>query len=332
MARHTRRLRLAFTLIELLVVIAIIAILIGLLLPAVQKVREAAARTKCQNNLKQIALALHNYHSANESFPRHSGPAESTVLVQLLQYVEQAAKYDQWDFTASNLHVANVKNDVARRRDVPLFLCPSDPSVAVFTDPYGRNNYVPSIGNTANPWVVGFRADASGANNGRLGVFTADRSTNLLGVSDGTSNTACFSEIRRGNAPSSGVAAVDLWDARKTAAWGSSTYTYDYARHADCDLAASTASSYRYTGLQYYRASIPFGAFYTHTLTPNSKLSDCSNASPNKGHLAARSAHTGGVNVAFADGSVRFVRDTIEADLWGRAGSRAGGEVLNGDI
>src|SRR6478672_1702803 len=142
-----------FTLIELLVVIAIIAILIGLLLPAVQKVREAAARAKCSNNLKQLVLAAHNYDNANGKLPRLRGKAVSSILPQILPYVEQASKYNQFDLTVANVH-SGTENQEARKYDVPIFICPSDQSDAVFATgiwappvgPLGRANYMANIG------------------------------------------------------------------------------------------------------------------------------------------------------------------------------------------
>jgi prepilin-type N-terminal cleavage/methylation domain-containing protein len=150
--------RRAFTLIELLVVIAIIAVLIGLLLPAVQKVREAAARAKCQNNLKQMGLAAHNYHDANGALPPLSVfPATTTLQVLILPYIEQGNTYGLVTFnpaTYKNLNGDTSASAVAaKQQDVPIYLCPSEVSAiynAASNYPYGRSNYFANTGAVAD--------------------------------------------------------------------------------------------------------------------------------------------------------------------------------------
>src|SRR5262245_46397429 len=215
--------RSGFTLIELLVVIAIIAILIGLLLPAVQKVREAAARMKCQNNLKQCGLAAHNYESAHGFLPPGAGPtpaaqpaANSRASLQavILAYVEQANKYNQFnlDYDVNNNGGTPHSNAAARQQDVPIYLCPSDPSNATITatgnladvppvpaGPAGRSNYFGNIG--AQAYVAGAQDGQYGGlfyYLPRAGAQPNPQGVRITEILDGTSNTAMFSEVRRG--------------------------------------------------------------------------------------------------------------------------------------
>jgi prepilin-type N-terminal cleavage/methylation domain-containing protein len=189
--------RRAFTLIELLVVIAIIAVLIGLLLPAVQKVREAAARTSCTNNLKQLGLAMHNYENVNGVFPqgRNQFPKLVSAPARLLAYVEQAQIQQQID--PDGTLAAGGPNDTAAKNRVTLFVCPSDPRGGqVPGSAYYGTNYVACNG-------TGVIQDAAGAvtyltiPNGN-GVF-AQTPTKIMDVTDGTSNTAAFSESLLGS-------------------------------------------------------------------------------------------------------------------------------------
>jgi prepilin-type N-terminal cleavage/methylation domain-containing protein/prepilin-type processing-associated H-X9-DG protein len=186
--------RAAFTLIELLVVIAIIAVLIGLLLPAVQKVREAAARMKCQSNLKQVALAAHGYHDAQQSLPGgvYLSPGRSTTLfVELLPYVEQNNIYQQWDF----VNDGNNNTPTRRLAELPLLFCPSHPTVASpnCVTTYAGNGGTGSAFGPGAPALTDGMFYATGP--GRAGAT-------LTSVMDGTSQTLLFGERR--------VASVDF--------------------------------------------------------------------------------------------------------------------------
>jgi prepilin-type N-terminal cleavage/methylation domain-containing protein/prepilin-type processing-associated H-X9-DG protein len=316
--------RLGFTLIELLVVIAIIAILIGLLVPAVQKVREAAARTQCMNNLKQIGLAMHNYENTFKRFPvgglssplKAGGVASNaSALIQLLPYVEQANIYNKADLNKSMQDAAN--DPSVTTQEVPIFICPSDPSGGKIVN-YGRSNYLASIGASAT--AANTDPATGGAFHRPLGTSTpgAARGWRIADIMDGTSNTAAFSEIKRG--PMSGTTPVDL-------------IVYDIATIVDsaptgCDV-THTATTFSYAGGEYFRAAVLWTGFYNHTVTPNNPTFNyCVDGSLLKGHMGARSYHSGGVNLLLCDGSVQFVGDSVNPTTWARLGSRGDGQVV----
>lgn len=328
-----RRVR-GFTLIELLVVIAIIALLIGLLMSAVQKVREASARVKCENNLKQLGLAAHNYHDACGRFPPGRVNSTSTAftgsgLVLLLPYLEQQARYDLFDQAQTLAHSAN---DGARSSgDVPGLLCPSDPSVGVMNGPLGpsgRTNYLSNLGAHASV-NDGTASQPKPAN--LLGMFAAGSQVKITDVSDGTSLTVMYAEVRRGTGTSTGTDPFDVTKA--SSSWSvASPYTTNLSKSTDgtsfscgTPTSSNTASD---TGLQFFNNGSPGTVYYTHTLPPNHPGRDCMTNPPLLAHIASRSAHPGGVNVVLTDGAVRFVSNNIAFDNWKAAGTRAGGETL----
>jgi prepilin-type N-terminal cleavage/methylation domain-containing protein/prepilin-type processing-associated H-X9-DG protein len=335
--------RRGFTLIELLVVIAIIAILIGLLLPAVQKVREAAARMSCQNNLKQIGLASHNYATTFGFLPPGAGPTPSnnpaansraSVQAVILGYLEQANIYNLFDFTQDVNSSATNAN--ARLQQVPVYLCPSDPSAATQGNA-GRSNYFGNMGAQA------YSAAAQTSPLGgcfyfipRKGAQYDPKGFKLLEITDGTSNTALFSEIRRGNNTAGTYQPQDVRLVPFAGSAGASSSPDDLVPPASCSQ--TSGSAVRYAGLQYYRDLLAT-SLYTHTRVPNDPGGDCLDTNLRlgdtgtlfAGHITARSYHTGGVNVCLADGSVRFVTNSISLAVWQAVGTRAGGEVANFD-
>ncbi|VTR94516.1 Prepilin-type N-terminal cleavage/methylation domain-containing protein OS=Singulisphaera acidiphila (strain ATCC BAA-1392 / DSM 18658 / VKM B-2454 / MOB10) GN=Sinac_4534 PE=4 SV=1: N_methyl_2: SBP_bac_10 [Gemmata massiliana] len=334
MLRGSARSR-AFTLIELLVVIAIIAILIGLLLPAVQKVREAAARMKCQNNLKQLGLAAHNYESSFGTLPPGAGPtptnnpaANSRASLQavILAYVEQANVYNLFDLTQDvNAHANNAN---ARVQQVPFYLCPSDPSQAT-NGGAGKSNYFGSIG--AQAYTAGSQSSPMGGlfyYIPKNGAQFNPQGFKITAITDGTSNTAMFAEIRRGN---NTAGTFDPQDVRLIT-FGNPAVD-DLVPPSNCGQ--NSGSFVRYAGLQYYR-NLMATSLYTHTQVPNAKAGDCLDLGLRSGdtgtlfagHITARSAHTGGVNACMGDGSVRFVRDSISIETWRAMGTRANGDLF----
>ncbi len=298
-----------FTLIELLVVIAIIAILVGLLLPAIQKVREAASRSRCQSNLKQLGLALHSYANANGSLPRAGNfdnvANELSWHVYILPYIEQDMLFNQFDFSAGSFVGAGGtgpnKNIYAINNRIALFLCPSSadehmmlgsvdnvdsPEEVNGVAPYTTHYYgiMGPIG--TNPTTgSAYQWNNVGTHGGFAleGVFQKDSDIKLTDITDGTSNTLAIGELSW----------VDPVNGTRYRSWV-----------RGCD-------------------SAPVCAGCKNVVNPINTPGDAIFS-----NMAFGSQHSGGTNFALVDGSVRFVSNTIVLNVYLAATSRAGQEAL----
>jgi prepilin-type N-terminal cleavage/methylation domain-containing protein len=351
MSPHRR----GFTLIELLVVIAIIAILIGLLLPAVQKVREAAARASSQNNLKQMGLALHNFESAAGRLPGMAAAGTSnatsfgySVHAQLLPYIEQEALGRQIDLTQP-LFVGvfptpsfqlNPAVAVAAGTPVKTFRCPADPQDPLVTTNSGGGthagtNYAVCLGS-------GLAGPGGSAPNGydtrfpSDGLFHYGPGYRLTDVTDGTSNTLFLSQCLIGLNRTLTKPAADLTaDERRRQTGnvpGRGLFTGPAGANpgygasgpiAAGDLVAVTSWRGTRGGSWVWGNGTANG--FSAALPPNSPTPDLT--AHGMGWLTARSLFAGGVNVCFGDGGVRFVRDSVAPATWRALATRAGGEV-----
>jgi prepilin-type N-terminal cleavage/methylation domain-containing protein/prepilin-type processing-associated H-X9-DG protein len=324
-----KRFRRAFTLIELLVVIAIIAILIGLLLPAVQKVREAAARAKCQNNLKQMSLATMNYEGLKGVLPGGAATKDGyfSPAAQILPYIEQAALYKKFVVTTGPF---DPPNDAAATQRPTIFICPSEAYPNTQT-PMGWGNYHANCGTwiyTAHIWDGPFGpAPDEDAKTEAVPGSIYLKPIKLLDISDGTSNTAMYAEVANGlndaTPPRSKIA--DCYEVAGTVTTSSATAARNFLlQQQDWKTAAIVGGgTWRYRGYPWSEGSAWRG-WYNHLLPPNNPC-----WRPNDWWALvspASSYHTGGVNICMCDGSVKFVTDNVDATVWAAAGSRNGGE------
>ncbi|MDR3638196.1 MAG: DUF1559 domain-containing protein [Isosphaeraceae bacterium] len=334
--------RRAFTLIELLVVIAIIAVLIGLLLPAVQAAREAARRIQCTNNMKQIGLAVHNYNAAFDVLPpvgsvdaagNSTGggavPQTAAIHLRLLNYLEHEAVYNAYNFKLGDVTAgASVPaNTTVMATAIAGYLCPSDPNpgnngplVGGFSVTVQPVNY--AVNGGANRAYTGGRVTGATWWLGGNAYYGAP--VTLATITDGTSTTAAFSEWVKGKAGqnSPGLNLV----------YGITQYANGSPQGDFATCSAATTPLWDFKGEYWTLQDTGRGGPYYHVMPPN--VTACATTmafGAVDSFIGPSSYHSGGANVVVLDGSVKFIRNGISLPVWNALGTRAGGEVVGGD-
>lgn len=329
-----------FTLVELLVVIAIIALLIAILLPAVQQVREAARRTQCKNNLKQIGLALHNYLEANTVFPPSFCIGASTggtwsIQARILPFIEQASAYNIADLDVAYSVPPNSTNGITRLK-IPVFVCP-DEIKAVHRDavPPAATHFPSTYAFNGGSWHF-FTAESTFADGVKAGngAFAPNSKFTPRDFLDGMSNTLCFSEVKAYTPNGGGVDPMSA------------------SPPATLDLTSYITGTISPNGHTEWVDGKIHEAGFTTTFPPNSKTiiqaavgstpaiegdvitrkerNMAGLNQPTYAAVTARSYHVGMVNALLMDGSVRTISDTIDRAVWRDVGTRLGGEVVDG--
>ena len=317
--------RRAFTLVELLVVIAIIGVLVALLLPAVQAAREAARRMSCANNLKQLTLAMHNFESSHGSLPGGEHEAFSGANAYFSPHAMMSQFYEQGNFYSKlnlNLSPYDAVNYNAAMLQPKTLICPSDPRPGK-NEPLGWTNYHCNSGGwvVTNQWdgVFGPMADVGGGK--KTGPLR------FADVTDGLSNTSAFAEVVNGAASSGSK--PSRFDCYEFGASPTGTATAIRTAFATKDWKTSTipwSGTWRYRGYPWTEGT-HWRSWYNHVMPPNSV---CWLPDGDFWKLVSPSSsyHPAGVNASMCDGSVRFVADSINGDVWTATGTRNGKEAL----
>ena len=330
--RRPRRTAAAFTLVELLVVIAIIGILIALLLPAVQAAREAARRSQCQNNLKQLGIAAQNYHDVVRYFPplstgNSNASGQLSFLVGLLPYIEQQSTYQLINFTNCPVPWSSYQGYAV---EIPSLQCPSDIQCPPnwFGGAWGpnnqgayqgRNNYKACVGTTISDNQWGNNNNGMFAGSGQWGIAMKD-------VTDGTTHTVLIGERGQGNSGNRqdlvGNVAINVGSSMDWASGGPSVCQNLASAGGQYNASATMNYTWSFPGSRWCDGDVYYSGFNT-VLPPNSPSCLVDGGDRNWGIYTMSSRHTAGAQAVMADGSVRFVSSSINNQIWWAMGTRA---------